>query len=90
MFHVIKGYFIVFDDSSVNLCTDTGKLDKDGKPVLRAFGYYGNVGQTMEGLYKVLVKEKCSKKTVQQLEDLRQIVVDTQKEIKEICKKLKI
>lgn len=91
VFHAIKNYYIAIGESSIDLVVDQGNVDKDGKIVYKPIGYYSNLTGVMDGLIKQLIRDKVhAKKEVGQLEELKAIVLETQKEVREMCKRLTI
>lgn len=91
IFHAIKNYYIAIGSDSIDLVIDQGNVNKDGKKVYKPIGFYSTLPGVIDGLTKQLIRDKVhAKKEVGQLEELKAIALETQKEVRDICKKLTI
>ena len=63
------------------LLYDTGRLDKDNKPVKLTYGYYSSFSSALRGYCNQILMDKVASNEMD-LKDVKQAIDDLKKEIK--------
>lgn len=75
MIKLIDGYEIHGNTYDYSLVFNTGKENKDGKPIRKTIGYY----RTVEGCIEECYRHLCRKATAEQVLSLSSAVIEFQK-----------
>lgn len=80
MIHIIENYYASVTDYGYTLLEDTGKVDKENKPVYKTHGYYGSLEETLKWLIRKRVPAKLKNGTTELSEALA-IIVEAREEV---------
>lgn len=87
MIRVDENYIIEVDERCYAVKIDMHKEDKNGNPIYKPVGYYGDIEGAIKGIIKSKVNKSLSEE-IHTLESALKCVVDTSKEFGELLKKV--
>lgn len=87
-----KEYILVIDNLNVKVTKNSGRIDKENKPVYETICYASTLEYAFKFLIEEMMKNKLSNKQANNVEQLKEILAEireTKREISEQISKLK-